>query len=87
MFVLTVPEDASLAARSCSAVKACPQILHLQVEFGFRSAAREPNRPFALEWNAMTSSPPHSRHCRCIAILLPRVYVEVTPKRHAFLWH
>jgi hypothetical protein len=35
MVVSTTFELASLAIRSCSAVKALPQVLHLQVEFAF----------------------------------------------------
>jgi len=55
---------ARLSARSCSAVKACPQVLHLQVVFGLNRLLTPRPGPFSLGRNAITSSPPHSRHSR-----------------------
>jgi hypothetical protein len=63
---------ARLPARSCSAVKACPQVLHLHFAFGLIRLP-VPNPLFSLGRNAMTNSPPHSRHCRLAMVtLFPR---------------
>ncbi len=40
----TILKLARLPARSCSAVKACPQVLHLHVELGLRFSAPELSR-------------------------------------------
>lgn len=63
-----------LSARSCSAVKAFPQVLHLHLAFGItRFPTPGLSRPFSLGRNAITSSPPHSMHCRlAIVTLLPQ---------------
>ena len=58
-----------LPARSCSAVKACPQVLHLHFAFGLIRLPA-PSPLFSLGRNAMTSSPPHSRHCRLAIVTL-----------------
>jgi len=63
---------ARLSARSCSAVKECPQVLHLHFAFGLIRLP-VPNPLFSLGRNAMTNSPPHSRHCRLAMVtLFPR---------------
>jgi len=55
-------------------VKACPQVLHLQVAFDLITpAVPGMSRPISLGRKASTSSPPHCRHCRiAIALLLPQ---------------
>ena len=56
---------ARLPARSCSAVKTCPQVLHRHFEVDL-PGLRTPGvtRAFSLGLNAIASSPPHPRHIR-----------------------
>ncbi len=62
-------EFARVSARSCSAVKEFPQVLHLHLAFGL---AMIPSlglpRPLSLGRKAITRSPPHSRHCRLVMV-------------------
>ena len=55
------------SARSCSAVKELPQVLHLHLAFD-RSSIPVPALPFpsSLGRKAITRSPRHSRHCRFV---------------------
>lgn len=61
----TTLAPARLPARSCSAVKTWPQVLHRHFEVDLPGpAAPSPPRAFSLGLNAIASSPPHPRHIR-----------------------
>jgi hypothetical protein len=69
---------ARLPARSCSAVKTCPQVLHrhFEVDLPGPPAPGVP-RAFSLGLNAIASSPPHPRHIRFSIIVgfLPTITI------------
>src|SRR5581483_8514305 len=71
-------EFARLSARSCSEVKACPQVLHLHFAFGVRAPhASGMSRPVSLGRNDITSSPPHCKQCRLpIVMLVPQAWLH-----------
>ena len=64
-YVCSIRFAARFPARSCSAVKTCPQVLHrhFEVDLPGPPAPGVP-RAFSLGLNAIASSPPHPRHIR-----------------------